>query len=299
MKIPSFRTRGIAILGAPSPVTERVRKVLHALGHPPLLFHSIDELRAYETRAEGLAMLLVIAPAALTGCLFECRQLMGAAVPIVALVNALDEIRDSAAHHDLAHEITVAPTRLADMFVVLQSSMHRHQIAVRKPILQRGNLRFYLESEMVGTGHKHFVLTPAVFDVLFELAFTQKVLQTPAWLASIAHRHGVSPEELSSEIPKLRQRVGLVPSRGWRLTASARSGYWLSAVAATGIKQVAPKVVAKVASAVNRAVLTESNDTDLEFAAFMRGAVPPLIEYSSPERIFQSQSSETIDNSLW
>ena len=103
---------------------------------------------------------------------------------------------------------------------------------------------------MVGTGHKHFVLTPAVFDVLFELAFAQEVLQTPAWLASIAQRHGVSLEKLRADISKLRQRVGLVPSRGWRLAASARSGYWLGAVAAMGKKEVTRKAVVTAPPAV-------------------------------------------------
>ena len=288
MKTSPLRTRGVAILGLPGPVTERVRKVLHALGHPPLLFHALDELRAFETCSETLAMLLVIAPADLTASLLGCRQLIGAAVPIIAFANSLDEIAELAACNNRADEITVAPTRLADVFVVLQCAMHRCQIAVRKPILQRRSLRFYPESSMVGTGHKHFVLTPALFDVLFELAFAQEVLQTPAWLASIAQRHGVSLEKLRADIPKLRQRVGLVPSRGWRLAASARSGYWLGAVAAMGKKEVTRKAVVAAPPAVKSLDSADSSAAELEFAAFMRGAVPPSVEYSSPERIFQT-----------
>ena len=298
MKILPVRTRGVAILGAPGPVTEHVRKVLHALGHPPLLFHSLDDLRAFETNAHGLAMLFVVTPAELARCLLGCRQLVGAVVPIVAFANAFDEITDLAARQHLAHEITVAPTRLADMFVLLQCAMDRHQLTVRKPILQRGSLRFYPESSMVGTSHKHFVLTPALFDVLFELAFAPEVLQPPAWLVSIAHRHGVGLDELRADIPKLRQRVGLVPSRGWRLAASARSGYWLGAVTAMGKREVLPKVIFKT-DLVVKEVDPAQVDIDLEFAAFMRGAMPPSVEYSSPERIFQNQLPPFAENSLW
>ena len=259
----------------------------------------LEDLNALGARAQGLVMLLVIAPAYLASCLLGCRQLIGASVPMVAFANSLEEITASTKRHHLADEITTAPVRLADVFAELQRSLHQHQVAVREPILLRASLRFYPESNMVGVGHKHVVLSPAEFDVLFQLAFAPDVMHTAAWLASFAHRHGASAKQLQAEeIPALRQRFGLMPSRGWRLAASVRSGYRPSVVAAKGNKEVAPNPVIKAAHVVRPLASTQPSCSDQEFAAFIRGTLPSSIEYASPERIFQSELAAQVVESL-
>lgn len=220
--------RGIALLGRPGQSTEVLRKIICLQGSAPLVFHTPDDIQALGTRAKHLAMLFVIGQEELANWMPSCRDVIGAAVPMIALAESDDQVAALAAGLHLTDDIAAMPPRLADLYVRIQRLRKLHQRPVRNETPQCGRYRFYPEHNMVGTGGKHVMLTAAMFDFVFELAFHQGKSLSPAWLATVAQRHGMSPEQIHAEISALRQRLGLVPAQGWRLEGGVRSGYRLS-----------------------------------------------------------------------
>lgn len=229
----------IAVLDPTLRSRELARRAICRLGHVPVTFESLDQLRQHGEQVSGFGVLLVACPrdpAVFQPLIAEVRGLLGHQVPLILVVSKSQFRVISVLHADAFSAVEHAPATFEDTYRLLESDLLRRRMPIAPRVLRWQGYRFIMDEGVAELDGEPVKLRPREFDLA--VAFFRNVnrLLTRDWiLANVWGEKEKEKEEnvavsrsLDVSVSGLRTKLGL----HLKLQAVWGQGYQLSDMAA-------------------------------------------------------------------
>ncbi|MDQ0086128.1 DNA-binding response OmpR family regulator [Variovorax boronicumulans] len=231
----------IAVLDPILRSRELARRAICRLGHVPVTYKSMSELKARSQDFESIGMLLLACPrdpAVFQPLIAQAREILSRERPLILSARKSQFRVISVLHADARSTVVHAPSSFQDTYRILEAALLRRGVPVPERLIEWKGYRFKLDQDSVEFADTPIRLRPREFDLA--VAFFRNVdrLLTREWLAENAWGEDAMPTSrmVDVSVSGLRQKLGLQT----RLLAIWGQGYQLSGMNELGIGAPTP-----------------------------------------------------------